>query len=223
MTGSQWDALENQQSGASRDIERSSTASFHARALRSFEDRMRLRDTLSFEPQSVPTSDPDGPLPPVPESRDYSRAEEIQREIQHLSQVRLEIRHNLRRMARRIQPAPTPPYTEGEVMFMARAETNLRPPRNFSSFTPDLSLSPLEQRPTSEVETSTGPDSEFSFTARGPPYRSEVSDESIPNFIASWSIFYLASMFERKETFHKVLLLYSIFRHETCFLLKLYP
>ena len=107
---------------------------FQSRAMRMFEqERMRLRDSLSFERQHVPNSEIDGPLmPPVPESRDFAGMEERQREIQRLRQVR----QDLRRMARR-HPAPTPPYTDRDIEYMARNSGNS--PR--MSMTPSLSPS----------------------------------------------------------------------------------
>ncbi|KAK0107079.1 hypothetical protein ONS95_003788 [Cadophora gregata] len=120
------------------------------------------RDALSFERQHPPNSDIDGPLmPPVPESRDYSFAEERQREIHRLRQVR----QDLRRMARR-HPAPTPPYTDSDLAFLARTDS----PRLSSSMTPVLSPS----RHTSTGDSFSPPrrsfeDAEFSFTSvRGP-------------------------------------------------------
>lgn len=109
------------------------TGRARARAYRMFEDeRMRLRDTLSFERQPPPARDPDGPLmPPVPESRDYTSFEERRREIQRLHDVR----RDLRRIARR-RPAPTPPYTETDLAFMARTASDSPQP---SSQTPTLS------------------------------------------------------------------------------------
>lgn len=83
------------------------------------EDRMRLRDTLSFERQSPPNMEIDGPLmPPAPEPREYPSADVRRREIQRL----LEVRRDLRRIARR-RPAPTPPYTDTDIALMARMRT----------------------------------------------------------------------------------------------------
>lgn len=91
-----------------------------ARGARALEDeRMRLRDNISFERQNPQNGVIDGPLmPPVPEPRDYSAAEVRRREIQRL----LEVRRDIRRMARRL-PAPTPPYTDTDLALMARMDT----------------------------------------------------------------------------------------------------
>lgn len=130
-----YEVWENRQTSRSppNEPDITSVASLHARAHRMFEDeRMRLRDTLSFERQHPPTREIDGPLmPPVPESRDYSAFDERRREIQRLHDVR----RDLRRIARR-RPAPTPPYTESDLAFMARVGTDSPRP---SSLTPTLS------------------------------------------------------------------------------------
>jgi hypothetical protein len=154
--------------GPPNESETPSGAPFQSRAMRIFEqERMRLRDTLSFERQHAPNSEMDGPLmPPVPESRDYSGIEERQREIQRLRQVRQDIR----RMARR-QPAPTPPYTDRDIEYMARTGTGINSPRP-SSLTPALS-------PSHQPSTASSPlrrlSDDFSFTAQAPPYAGDVS------------------------------------------------
>ncbi|PVH84353.1 hypothetical protein DL98DRAFT_651587 [Cadophora sp. DSE1049] len=151
------------QQGSMADLP--SLAPLHSRAMRIVEqerERARMRDALSFERQHPLNSDIDGPLmPPVPESRDYSFAEERQREIHRLRQVR----QDLRRMARR-HPAPTPPYTDSDLAFLARTDS----PRLSSSMTPVLSPS---HQPS--IGDSFSPprrsleDAEFSFTSvRGP-------------------------------------------------------
>ena len=151
------------QQGITADLP--SSAPLQSRAMRIVEqerERTRMRDALSFERQHPPNSDIDGPLmPPVPESRDYSFAEERQREIHRLRQVR----QDLRRMARR-HPAPTPPYTDSDLAFLARTDS----PRLSSSMTPVLS--PSHQN---SIGDSFSPprrsreDAEFSFTSvRGP-------------------------------------------------------
>jgi hypothetical protein len=148
-----------------------SAASLHARAHRMFEDeRMRLRDTLSFERQHPPTREIDGPLmPPVPESRDYSTFDERRREIQRLHDVR----RDLRRIARR-RPAPTPPYTETDLAFMARVGTDSPRP---SSLTP--TLSPPRRVEAADTENSrsfgTRVPEEFEFTSRATPFMTDVS------------------------------------------------
>jgi hypothetical protein len=150
------------------ESEMSSETPFQSRAMRMFEqERMRLRDTLSFERQHPASSEMDGPLmPPVPESRDYAGIEERQREIQRLRQVR----QDLRRMARR-QPAPTPPYTDRDIEYMARTGTGLNSPRP-SSLTPALS-------PSHQPSTVSSPlrrlSEDFSFTAQAPPFAADVS------------------------------------------------
>jgi hypothetical protein len=152
-----------------------SVASLHARAHRMFEDeRMRLRDTLSFERQHPPPPrDVDGPLmPPVPESRDYSSFEERRREIQRLHDVR----RDLRRIARR-RPAPTPPYTETDLAFMARIAHDSPQP---SSLTPVLSPSrPVDGADAENTRSSAQPSArgtdEFEFTARTPSLSTGVS------------------------------------------------
>jgi len=158
-------------------IELPSAASLQSRAMRLFEqERMRLRDTLSFERQHPPNSEMDGPfMPPVPESRDYTGIEERQREILRLRQVR----QDLRRMARR-HPAPTPPYTDRDAEYMVRSATGPDSPR--LSMTP--ALSPMHQN-SGDVESPPRRPleaSEFSFTARG---LSSISDVSIQLFQCS--------------------------------------
>lgn len=161
--------------GPSNESDMPSGAPFQSRAIRMFEqERMRLRDTLSFERQHAPNSEMDGPLmPPVPESRDYAGLEERQREIQRLRQVR----QDLRRMARR-QPAPTPPYTDRDIEYMARTGTGINSPRP-SSLTPALS-------PSHQPSTASSPlrrlSDDFSFTAQPPPYPADVSSFHITFF-----------------------------------------
>jgi hypothetical protein len=160
--------LEPPSGGPPNESEMPSGAPFQSRTMRMFEqERMRLRDTLSFERQHAPNSEIDGPLmPPVPESRDYAGVEERQREIQRLRQVR----QDLRRMARR-QPAPTPPYTDRDIDYMARTGTGINSPRP-SSLTPALS-------PSHQPFTASSPlrrlSDDFSFTAQAPPYAANVS------------------------------------------------
>jgi hypothetical protein len=160
--------LEPQSGGPSNQSELPSGPPFQSRAMRMFEqERMRLRDTLSFERQHAPNSEMDGPLmPPVPESRDYAGIEERQREIQRLRQVR----QDLRRMARR-HPAPTPPYTDRDIEYMARTGTGINSPRP-SSLTPALS-------PSHQPSTASSPlrrlSDDFSFTVHAPPYAADVS------------------------------------------------
>jgi hypothetical protein len=160
--------LEPQSGGPPNQSELPSGPPFQSRAMRMFEqERMRLRDTLSFERQHAPNSEMDGPLmPPVPESRDYAGIEERQREIQRLRQVR----QDLRRMARR-HPAPTPPYTDRDIEYMARTGTGINSPRP-SSLTPALS-------PSHQPSTASSPlrrlSDDFSFTAQAPPYAADVS------------------------------------------------
>lgn len=134
-------------------------------------ERMRLRDTLSFERQHPPSNEIDGPfMPPVPESRDYSGTEERQREILRLRAMR----QDLRRIARR-RPAPTPPYTDAELsvtMIMNNTGPAIDSPRP-SSLTPVRS--PSHQSSLGEADASARrplEESDFSFTARGPPYAS---------------------------------------------------
>ncbi len=155
--------LEPQSRGPS--IELPSGPPFQSRAMRMFEqERMRLRDTLSFERQHAPNSEMDGPLmPPVPESRDYAGIEERQREIARLRQ-----RQDLRRMARR-HPAPTPPYTDRDPDYSSRNLINSPGP---FSLTPALS-------PSHQPSTTSSPlrrlSDDFSFTAQALPYAADVS------------------------------------------------
>jgi hypothetical protein len=152
--------------GGPNQIELPSGAPFQSRAMRMFEqERMRLRDSLSFERQHAPNSEMDGPLmPPVPESRDYAGIEERHREITRLRQVR----QDLRRMARR-HPAPTPPYTDRDIEYMGRNRINSPRP---SSLTPALS-------PSHQPSTASSPlrrlSDDFSFTAQAPLYAADVS------------------------------------------------
>ena len=140
------------------------------RAFRMFErEQMRLRDTLSFEREHLPSAEMDGPMmPPVPESRDFAGTVERQREIQRLQQVR----RDLRRMARR-RPAPTPPYTDTDLAFMAPA--GIESPRP-SSLTP--ALSPVRQAPSGDMEAPTRQpldDTDFSFGPRRSAFTADVS------------------------------------------------
>lgn len=99
-----------------------SSASSQSRAMRIHEqERMRLRDALSFERDALSFEHQrpsytgvDGPLmPPVPESRDYTTLEARQREAYRLRSVR----RDLQRMSRR-HAAPTPPYTDSDIVYM---------------------------------------------------------------------------------------------------------
>jgi hypothetical protein len=159
----EYEASENRQAAAStlseaRDPQTRSMGWFE-------QERMRLRDTLSFERQHPPSNEIDGPfMPPVPESRDYSGTEDRQREILRLRAVR----QDLRRMARR-RPAPTPPYTDADLNYMPRTGPGISSPRP-SSLTP--ARSPSHQPVSAAADTSPRPpleDSDFIFT-RGPPY-----------------------------------------------------
>jgi hypothetical protein len=179
-----YEFLESQQRSPPHEAEASSIASLQARAHRLFDDeRMRLRDTMSFERQHLhpPHTDIDGPLmPPVPESRDYSGIDERERrrEIQRLH----EVRRDLRRIARR-RPAPTPPYTETDLALMARLGTDSPRP---SSLTPAVSP-PRESFgdvrmnfPSFGLRANPSDSSDqLDFRAREPPYTSDVSDQII--------------------------------------------
>lgn len=134
------------------------------------QERMRLRDTLSFERRYPPSNEIDGPfMPPVPESRDFSGTEERQREILRLRAIR----QDLRRIARR-RPAPTPPYTDTDLNFLARNGPGIDSPR-LSSSTP--ARSPSHQHSVGDPDVSPRrplEEPDFGFTVRGPPY-AEVS------------------------------------------------
>ncbi|KAE8453023.1 hypothetical protein EG329_012210 [Mollisiaceae sp. DMI_Dod_QoI] len=154
------------------------TRDAQARSMGWFEqERMRLRDSLSFERQHPPGNEIDGPfMPPVPESRDYSGSEERQREILRLRAVR----QDLRRMARR-RPAPTPPYTDTDLNYIARNGPGISSPRP-SSLTP--ARSPPYQPPIFEADASPRrplEDSDFSFTTgiRGPPFADRVARSTL--------------------------------------------
>lgn len=113
-----------------------------ARGARTAEDeRMRIRDTISFERQHPPNVVIDGPLmPPAPEPRDYASADVRRREIQRI----LEMRRDLRRIARR-RPAPTPPYTDTDLALMARMGTESpRPSSGTPARSPRFTLGELE-------------------------------------------------------------------------------
>ncbi|KAL2073613.1 hypothetical protein VTL71DRAFT_10939 [Oculimacula yallundae] len=145
-----------------------------SRALRL--ERLRMRDPLSFEREHASILHIDGPLmPPVPESRDYSVAEERQREIYRLRHAR----QSLRRMSRR-HPAPTPPYTDMDLAFTRQADS----PRLSSSLTPVLS-------PSRQASTGSMPspphrsleENDFTNISGGPPTtetagRSSLSEEA---------------------------------------------
>lgn len=166
----EYEVSESQQDIPPNRTQLPSPASLQSRAMRMFEqERMRLRDPLSFERQQ-PSNTEDGPLmPPVPESRDYAGIEDRQREIYRLRQVR----QDLRRMARR-HPAPTPPYTDNDLAFLTRTES----PRLSSSLTPVLS--PSQQPSTGDVDSPPRrplEESDYSFTSRGQLYN-EVSIEA---------------------------------------------
>ncbi|KAF4637344.1 hypothetical protein G7Y89_g740 [Cudoniella acicularis] len=145
-TAEEYEVWEMQRTSPSNDGELSSVASHRERLHRIFEaDRTRSRGPiLSFERRSPPDAEADGPLPmpPVPETRDYYAIGERQSEFNRLRQ-----RHELRRLAR--NPAPTPPYTDTDLAFLAR--TGSETPRT-SSLTP--ALSPSRQGPSDDVESS---------------------------------------------------------------------
>jgi hypothetical protein len=149
-------------------------ASSQAPGPRMFDDeRMRLRDTLSFERQHTTNMEADGPLlPPAPESRDYhpvALSPEAQREVLRIH----EIRRNLQRLARR-RTAPTPPYTETDIALIARVGTDSPRP---ASLTP--TLSPSRQLTLQDLEASMTfgrPSLErHDFTVRDAPNTSDVS------------------------------------------------
>lgn len=134
-------------------------------------ERMRLRDTLSFERQHPPSNEVDGPfMPPVPESRDYSGTEEREREILRVRAMR----QDMRRMARR-RPAPTPPYTDIDLSvntLFNDGRPGIDSPRP-SSLTPVRS--PSHQSSPAEADISPRrplEESDFSFTIPGPAYAS---------------------------------------------------
>ncbi|KAH7356630.1 hypothetical protein BKA65DRAFT_534440 [Rhexocercosporidium sp. MPI-PUGE-AT-0058] len=164
----EFEVSEGQQGNMLAQVELPSPAALQMRAFRMVEqERMRMRDPLSFERQHPSNPDVDGPLmPPVPESRDYSVAEERHREIYRLRQVR----QDLRRMARR-HPAPTPPYTDSDLAFLARTDS----PRLSSSLTPVLS--PSHQPSTNDMDSPPRrplEEADFSFTARVHPYTDSI-------------------------------------------------
>lgn len=151
---------EGHQGYAPNNAEVHSSASLQLRALRMVEQRqMRTRDPLSFERQNPSNPHADGPLmPPVPESRDYSAAEERRR----MRGARE--RYQLRRIERR-QAAPTPPYTDSDLAFLARSDS----PRLSSSLTPVLS--PTHQALSGDMDSPPRrPLEETEFTFGGPPY-----------------------------------------------------
>jgi hypothetical protein len=158
-----WENTERERRPSPRDAEEPPAAS-QARGSRAFDDeRMRLRETLSFERQHLPNVEIDGPLmPPVPEPRDYSSADVRRREIQRL----LEVRRDLRRIARR-RPAPTPPYTDTDLALMARMGTESpRPASVTPARSPRLTLGELETSVTFSARPASG---DPSFAAREPP------------------------------------------------------
>ncbi|CZS90622.1 uncharacterized protein RAG0_01641 [Rhynchosporium agropyri] len=72
------EVLEGQRANGPTLVEVPSLSSLQARSLRL--ERMRMRDPLSYERHRASNPEIDGPLmPPVPESRDYSEAEVLQR------------------------------------------------------------------------------------------------------------------------------------------------
>ncbi|KUJ11996.1 uncharacterized protein LY89DRAFT_738622 [Mollisia scopiformis] len=147
------------------------------------QERMRLRDTLSFERQHRPSNEIDGLfMPPVPESRDYSGTEERQREILRLRAIR----QDLRRVARR-RPAPTPPYTDTDLNFMARNGPGIDSPRP-SSLTPARSPSHPSVGE-ADVSPPRRPleDSDFSFTVRGPPYAERAARSTLSERVQAFN------------------------------------
>ena len=159
-----WENAVRDQRPSPRHADELSNAS-HARGARALEEeRMRLRDSISFERQHPPNVVIDGPLmPPAPEPRDYTTTETRRREIQRL----LEVRRDLRRIARR-RPAPTPPYTDTDLALMARIGTESpRASSDTPERSPRLTLGELE--PT--VTFSGRPVPETSSSARQEPPR----------------------------------------------------
>ncbi|PBP19364.1 hypothetical protein BUE80_DR009882 [Diplocarpon rosae] len=95
--------------------------------------RERMRESYNLMRQQSSSNTQDSHfMPPVPESRDYTGADETQREIYRARQLRLD----LRRLGRR-HPAPTHPYTDGDRAPLTRTDS----PRLSSSVTPVLSPS----------------------------------------------------------------------------------
>ena len=140
---------------------------------------MRLRDSISFERQHPPNVVIDGPLmPPAPEPRDYTTTEMRRRDIQHL----LEVRRDLRRIARR-RPAPTPPYTDTDLALMARMGTESpRASSGTPARSPRLTLGELETvtfggRLAPETSSSTAP--EPARLARSPSGRPRAQETEI--------------------------------------------
>ncbi|PBP25098.1 hypothetical protein BUE80_DR003916 [Diplocarpon rosae] len=122
---------EIQQNTHPDQIEVFSSNSVHRQMHERARERMRESYNLMRQQSSSNTQDSHF-MPPVPESRDYTGADETQREIYRARQLRLD----LRRLGRR-HPAPTPPYTDGDLAPLSRTDS----PRLSSSVTPVLSPS----------------------------------------------------------------------------------
>ena len=110
---------------------------------------------MSWERRHSPDEPYSNALPPAPDPELESRIN-LEREREHLLQVRASrereiqrlhaVRRDLRSMGRR-RPAPTPPYTETDIAFMARSARLYRDSPVPSSLTPARSpvrLSPAE-------------------------------------------------------------------------------
>ena len=174
-----WENAARDQRPSPRRADELSSAS-HARGARGLEEeRMRLRDSISFERQHPPNVVIDGPLmPPAPEPRDYTTTEMRRRDIQHL----LEVRRDLRRIARR-RPAPTPPYTDTDLALMARMGTESpRASSGTPARSPRLTLGELETvtfggRLAPETSSSTAP--EPARLARSPSGRPRAQETEI--------------------------------------------
>jgi hypothetical protein len=115
----------------------------------------RVSDPVSWERRHTPDGGYPNALPPVPDPEMESRADRMQRlrQIDESQSERLDqIQRDLRILGRR-RPAPTPPYTETDIAFMARRARLRRDPVT-SSLTPARSpvrISP----PGDEAEIST--------------------------------------------------------------------
>lgn len=125
-----------------------SIASLQARAHRFIEseralsERVSLSDPVSWERRHTPDGGYPNALPPAPDPELESR---VERENERLRQVRAsrereierlhQVRRDLRRLGRR-RPAPTPPYTETDIAFMARSARLYRDSPVPSSLTP---------------------------------------------------------------------------------------
>jgi hypothetical protein len=164
---------------------------------RALSERVSLSEPLSWERRHRPDGIEDYPnaLPPAPDPESEVN-NNLERERERLLQVRAsrereierlhQVRRDLRRMGRR-RPAPTPPYTETDIAFMARSARLYRDSPVPSSLTPARSpirLTPPEGEAELSSVRNTGPEESSDFPNIATRYRELREEVSTTTFIS---------------------------------------